>query len=384
MIKILLTLLTFVLIGSVSAGCTGKEKKPKKPKLQPGMYVEFTTTKGIILCQLEYEKTPMTVANFVGLIEGDLTIDTVEYTAPFYDGLKFHRVLANFMIQGGDPQGTGSGGPKHRFNDEIVEELKHSGPGILSMANSGPNTNGSQFFITHKATPWLDGKHTVFGHVISGMDVVNSIEQGDEMTQVKVIRKGKKAKKWNASEVFTSVYDALNKEAIEKQQYIEKVSTMSETEYNTFMFEEVKKDHPTAQQTASGLVYIIENSGEGKELLKEGTKLSVHARGNFRYDGAKFFSTHDNNQPMDFAYKVQRMVPGFEEGLTMLGKGGKGTFFLPYHLAYGAKGKPGGISAYSDLIFELEVIDMQAPTKKPADAHDGHDHDGHDHDGHNH
>jgi peptidyl-prolyl cis-trans isomerase A (cyclophilin A) len=178
--------------------------KEKKKKLPPGIYAEINTVKGKILLQLEYEKVPMTTANFVGLAEGTIKNTAKPLGTPYYNGLKFHRVIANFMIQGGDPLGTGGGGPGYYFKDEIVPELKHSGPGILSMANAGfgTTTNGSQFFITHLATPWLDGKHTVFGKVIEGQDVVNAIAQGDEMLSVKIIRSGKAAKKWKAEKVF--------------------------------------------------------------------------------------------------------------------------------------------------------------------------------------
>lgn len=133
------------------------------------------TSKGTIKLELYADQTPLTVANFVNLAKRG-----------YYDGLSFHRVIPNFMVQGGDPLGSGSGGPGYKFEDEFNPNLRHAGPGMLSMANAGPTTNGSQFFITHVATPWLDGKHTVFGKVLSGQDVVDSIAQGDKMTKVTI------------------------------------------------------------------------------------------------------------------------------------------------------------------------------------------------------
>lgn len=174
----------------------------KKEKLPPGLYAEISTNKGKILLWLEYEKTPLTVANFAGLAEGKIKNTFRKPGEPYYDGLTFHRVIANFMIQGGDPAGNGTGGPGYQFKNEIVPELKHEGPGILAMANAGPNTNGSQFYITHVTTAWLDGGYTVFGHVVKGQDVVNAIVQGDKIESIKIIRKGKKAKKFNAAKVF--------------------------------------------------------------------------------------------------------------------------------------------------------------------------------------
>ena len=183
---------------------------------EDGIYAEFNTTKGKIICMLEFEKTPMTVANFVGLAEGNFKVGNSEITKPFYNGLKFHRVIKDFMIQGGDPQGNGQGGPGYKFPDEIVPELKHSGPGILSMANSGPATNGSQFFITHKETPWLNGKHTVFGHVVDGQEIVDAIEQGDEMISVTIIRVGENATRFDAKTAFSKKYEVFQAEEKKK------------------------------------------------------------------------------------------------------------------------------------------------------------------------
>lgn len=195
---------------------TISQKQPGKDKLLPtdasqklpdGLYARLRTSKGDILCRLEFKKTPLTVCNFVGLAEGKLDTKT-RRGQRYYDGLKFHRVIADFMIQGGCPLGTGTGGPGYQFPDEITRELRHSKPGTLSMANAGPGTNGSQFFITHKATPWLDGKHTVFGNVIEGQDVVNAVRQGDVINSVEIIRVGKEAEAFTADQ---AMFDALRK-----------------------------------------------------------------------------------------------------------------------------------------------------------------------------
>ncbi|TAE80646.1 MAG: peptidylprolyl isomerase [Bacteroidetes bacterium] len=167
-----------------------------------GLYVEMQTTRGTILIKLAMDSVPLTVANFVGLAEGKIKNNAKKEGVPYFDSLSFHRVIANFMIQGGDPEGTGRGGPGYSFKDEFVPQYKFTGPGILAMANAGPGTNGSQFFITHVATPWLDNRHTIFGFVVTGQDVVNAVQQGDYMTKLKIIRKGKAAKKFDAAKVF--------------------------------------------------------------------------------------------------------------------------------------------------------------------------------------
>ena len=178
--------------------------KKAKPMKDPGMYAEMKTNKGTIILKLEFEKVPLTVANFVGLAEGEIENQAKPLGTKYYDGLTFHRVIANFMIQGGDPEGSGRGGPGYKFRDEIDASLKHDRAGVLSMANAGPATNGSQFFITHNATPWLDGKHAVFGYVVDGQDVVNAIQQGDQIESLNIVRKGKEAKKFDAAEYFAA------------------------------------------------------------------------------------------------------------------------------------------------------------------------------------
>jgi peptidyl-prolyl cis-trans isomerase A (cyclophilin A) len=431
MIRLLFTLFSVALLStSVLAQKEGKEKKksPKKPKLEAGIYAEFTTAKGVIMIKLEHEKVPMTVANFVGLAEGNFKVDTASYTKPYFDGLKFHRVIADFMIQGGDPKGNGTGGPNHRFEDEFHPDLMHSGPGILSMANSGPATNGSQFFITHKATPHLNNVHSVFGHVIWGQDIVNAIAKDDVMQTVKIIRVGKAAKKWNATEVFKATRvqvravkvnklkeDALSFEKAgdfngaimslqevkrlnpsdtsvdakiteltekvkamdaEQRAYIEMVSKMKPPAFNDYMYQEILKTYPNAKQSASGLVYIIEEQG-GSPIPAKGSAMSVHYRGTFRRTGLEFDASYNRGQPMNFTYKVNRMVLGFEEGLGLMGPGGKGKIFIPYHAAYGAEGRGAAIPPYSDLVFDLEIISVGAA---PVEQHEHHINDGHNHD----
>ena len=338
-----------------------------------GIYARFTTNKGVIVCNLEYKKTPMTVGNFVGLTEGNFKVGDQSFSKPFFDGLIFHRVIADFMIQGGDPQGTGMGDPGYKFYDEIDPTLKHSGPGILSMANSGPNTNGSQFFITHKETPWLDGKHTVFGQVVSGQEVVNAIAQNDIMQKVEIIRVGREAEKWNAQAAFDGVFITRKAQEAAEQEEVAKIAAMSQDDYKAYMYNEVKKNYPKAQQSPTGLVYVILDNGKGN-VVAEGKKVSLHYTGTFRRGGKKFDSSKDRNLPMDFQYKVQRMIPGFEEGITYIQEGGVILLFIPYYNAYGQQGRPGAIPPYADLVFEIELLQVTDANSAPHNEHDGHQH----------
>lgn len=178
--------------------CAAAATPVQAQRLPDGLYARFETTKGIIVARLFFKQVPMTVGNFVGLAEAKMPwrkpdSKKIIHTR-FYDGLVFHRVIADFMIQGGDPTGTGRGGPGYYFLDEFLPSLRHDKAGILSMANAGANTNGSQFFITHKATPWLDGRHSVFGQVVNGMEVVMAIRKGDRIKTLRIDRIGAEAK----------------------------------------------------------------------------------------------------------------------------------------------------------------------------------------------
>ena len=319
-----------------------KENQPmNNAKNQDSIQAILETSKGNIIIELEFEKTPMTVANFVGLAEGNIKNDAKSIGEPFFDGIKFHRVISDFMIQGGDPTGTGRGGPGYKFPDEIHPDLKHSKAGILSMANSGPGTNGSQFFITHKATPWLDGKHTVFGHVISGQDVVDKIEQNDLIKHVTIKKVGPNANNFIASSVFQKYQDLEKQKAKEKAAELEK---------------QLATHTKNAIKTSSGLQYVILTSSEG-EKPQNGQKVSVNYSG-FLLDGTMFDSSYKRNKPFEFVLGQGRVIKGWDEGVALLNEGSKAKFIIPPHLAYGSRGAGGLIPPNSTLIFEVELIEI--------------------------
>lgn len=311
------------------------------PELKDGMYVEFNTNKGKILCQLEFEKTPVTVANFISLSEGTNTMVSDNYKGKkYYDGLKFHRVIADFMIQGGCPLGTGTGDPGYKFKDEFDPSLVHDKAGILSMANAGPKTNGSQFFITHKPTPHLNNKHTVFGHVITGQDVVDSIAQNDTIINVKIIKKGTAAKNFNAAKVFSSHF-AIEKEAKEK----------AEAEMNKTI-DEVSKGY---KKTATGLRYKITQTNEAGKKAKRGENVDVHYTGRL-LDGTKFDSSVDRGTPITFPIGTGRVIPGWDEGIMLLKEGEKASLVIPPYLGYGSRGAGNVIPPNAILLFDVELV----------------------------
>jgi peptidyl-prolyl cis-trans isomerase A (cyclophilin A) len=316
----------------------------QETQLSEGLYAQFKTNKGEILVRLEHEKTPMTVANFVGLAEGKIENKKFPLGHAYYDGLKFHRVIADFMIQGGDPEGSGMGGPGYNFEDEIVADLKHDAPGVLSMANAGPATNGSQFFITHVATPWLDGKHTVFGKVVNGMDIVNAIKQNDVMENVAIIRVGKSAENFNPKEVFEK----------EKSQIQEKIAK-ADAERKQKEAEALASLTKNAQKTESGLAYVVKKKGSGA-TAKAGQKITCHYVLTLA-DGRKIDSSYDRNQPFEFTVGVGQVIRGWDEGMMLLNPGSEATLIIPSDLGYGPQGAGNGvIPPNATLIFEVVIL----------------------------
>lgn len=365
-----------------------------------GLFAEIQTNKGRILVQLEFEKTPITVANFVSLAEGKNNVIDEKYKGkPFYDGLKFHRVIKDFMIQGGDPEGTGGGSPGYKFIDE-VSDLIHDKPGVLSMANAGPGTNGSQFFITHKATPWLDGKHTVFGHVLEGQDIVDAIAQNDVIEKITIIKKGRSAKKFKADKIFKNYMDnkeaedkridALNTENKKKLAEIQEANRKKQAEIEAQKQKELevkleavykeKNAYFTANKTKaiqlpSGLDYLITQKGTGIKPTN-GNQVFIHYAGYFA-DGKLFDSSYEEvskqygkfdqnraNQngyaPFPFQYGNKAgLISGFLEGIENMSFGDKAILFIPSKLGYGENGAGGVIPPNTNLIFEVELLEKQ-------------------------
>ena len=313
--------------------------------LGDGLFARITTNRGDIIVRLEYQRTPLTVTNFVALAEGTMT---AARGRPYFDGLLFHRVIANFMIQGGCPQGNGRGGPGYNFPDEIHPELRHNRAGILSMANAGPNTNGSQFFITHVPTAHLDGIHTVFGQVVQGQNVVNAIRQGDRIERITIIRNGAAA---NAFMADQENFDRLLRQAglaaagrtqAQRQADITKINA----------------DYPNTQQTASGIRYIIQREGTGGRPAS-GRTVRVHYTGRL-LDGTVFDDSRARGQPIEFAVGTGRVIPGWDETVLDMRVGERRLAIIPPELGYGERGAGGGlIPPNSFLIFEMELIGIR-------------------------
>lgn len=307
-----------------------------------GLFATISTSKGEIKIELEFEKTPGTVGNFVGLSLGLISNSIKPLGEAYYNGLKFHRVINDFMIQAGCPLGTGTGDPGYKFDDEFHNELKHDRPGVISMANAGPSTNGSQFFITHLETPWLDNKHTVFGNVIDGMDVVNSISQNDEIISVKINAVGDKAKAFDAAKAF----EDFNKSKADR--------IKKEKENELKILKDLSKGF---SKTSSGLLYKFEKENNSHKP-SNGNKVKVHYKG-MLLDGTVFDSSFKRNQPIEFTLGVGQVIKGWDEGISLLGIGDKASFIIPSHLAYGSSGAGGVIPPNATLVFEVELISAE-------------------------
>lgn len=334
-------------------------QKVKSSITAEGIFAEIETNKGKIVVQLEYKQAPITVANFVSLAEGTNNFVSAEFKGkPFYNGLKFHRVIPGFMIQGGCPLRNGTGNPGYKFKDEIdpnTEINKRAYKrGVLAMANSGPNTNGSQFFIMHKDYS-LPLNYSIFGSVVSGIEFVDVIVNAPKNNQdlpnedqlinkITIIKNGAEAKSFDASKVFSNYY--ANKASSEKKQA--EIDAKIKAESMAIAM----KQFVNAKTTVSGLKYIIIKEGNGAMPLAT-SNVKVHYTGTL-LDGKVFDSSVQRGTPIDFG--LNQVISGWTEGVQLMKEGSKYKFFIPSKLAYGERGAGGVIAPNSDLIFEIELI----------------------------
>ncbi|MFD1316568.1 peptidylprolyl isomerase [Namhaeicola litoreus] len=360
--------LSFLMLVVILSSC----KTAKYPDLSDGLYADVQTSKGDILLYLEYVNTPITVANFVSLAEGTNPFVAEEFKGkPFYNGLIFHRVVPDFILQGGDPRGNGTGDPGYRFEDEFPVDdegnilLSHDRAGVLSMANGGPDSNGSQFFITFKEAQFLDGRHSVFGHVVVGQDVVDTIQKNDVIEKVEIIRVGKEAENFDAAKEFEDYFSGV----IEKKKEEEAAKERVKAE----LLNLVKEKEATAVVMPSGLKIIKIKEGSDKKPTV-GSKVNVFYAGYFQtgdlFDSnnreiakknGKYDKRRDDMQgyepfPMDYSPDA-RLIAGFREGLLQMNYGDKVLLLIPSHLGYGEQGSGSAIPPNADLIFELEILE---------------------------
>ncbi|PTX01025.1 peptidylprolyl isomerase [Capnocytophaga leadbetteri] len=361
--------------------CNSQKKAYKD--LGDGLFADIETTKGHIVVKLNYKEVPTTVANFVTLAEGKNNFVKVEYKGkPFYNGTIFHRVIDGFMIQGGDPTGTGMGDPGYRFEDEFVPSLRHNKKGILSMANSGPNTNGSQFFITQVPTPHLDGRHTVFGETVKGEEVIDAIAKAPRNGQdrpnedikiknITIVANGKDAEKFDAVKVFDSYFKSVAEREKEKEERVKRASAK--------FLEEIKVQEPQAKVLPSGVKIFTINNGEGKQPKQ--TEFAMVNYAGYLRNGALFDSNikeveesygkyqamreqQNGYQPIPFPYTPSaQLIPGFKEALLTMKVGDKIRVFIPATLGYGEAGAGDVIPPNSDLIFDIEITGTMAAPK---------------------
>lgn len=316
------------------------EKSMKAIEGKNGIFAVMETSKGDIVLELYYKQAPLTVTNFVGLAEG--TLDAAK-GKPFYDGLKFHRVIENFMIQGGDPLGTGTGGPGYQFADEFDDTLTFNGPGVLAMANAGAGTNGSQFFITHVETPWLNGKHTIFGRVLEGQDVVNKVQQNDKIVKVSIFRQGAESQKMTATQKDFNDLSAAAKKAVLAQKEKKMASQIKV----------IEEKFPGFSKDDNGIYYKITKEGGGNKTGK-GKNVAAEYKG-YLISG-QVFDQSKGRGPLEFRTAGGQMIPGFDIMVQDMKLGEKRTVVLPPELAYGERGYPGVIPENAYLAFDIELV----------------------------
>ncbi|MBR9756498.1 MAG: peptidylprolyl isomerase [Algicola sp.] len=374
----------------------------KYPDLEDGLYAEFVTNKGTMVAKLFYKKVPVTVSNFVALAEGTHPQVTDSLKGkPYYNGIIFHRVIDQFMIQAGDPTATGAGGPGYEFADEFHPDLKHDKPGMLSMANAGPATNGSQFFITEKATPSLDafkpdgtlkkcgafpggGCHAVFGELVLGLDVQDSIsnvktgarnkpEQDVVIQALNIIRKGSDAQAFNAAQVFEEEAPKLA-EKLQAQKEAAQKKLKEEASAAAERFLEANKDLGEVKKLDTGVVMIFTEKGNG-EKPNASQSVLIDCAGYFE-DGKLFYTTMKDvaqandmynetsdkkgaYQPFAKVYNESAgLIPGFREAMLNMKIGDKVKVFIPSFLGYGESGS-GPIQPNTNLIFEINLVGIE-------------------------
>lgn len=383
-LKLTMKILSLILFLSLSS-CNDKY-----PDLGDGLYAEFVTSKGTMVARLAYKKTPVTVANFVALAEGNHPmVDSTFKGKKFYNGLIFHRVMDKFMIQGGDPEGTGRGGPGYKFGDEFDETLKHDKPGILSMANSGPATNGSQFFITEIPTPNLNNKHTVFGELVIGLDIQDTISNvkvgpGNRpeidvvIEELNIIRQGFDARNFDAVKVWETELPKLEEkkkqrkeEASKKaEEALEVLKEKAEIAKEAFI-KENENLKGRLLNLPTGLVMIFTHENNGKKptasdkvlinyagYLENGTLFDTSwaevAKKNGTYNEKRDQQNGYTPFPMIYNERAS-LIPGFREAMLNMKVGDKARVFIPSYLGYGTTASR-VIPANSNLIFDLEIV----------------------------
>ncbi|MCU0327693.1 MAG: peptidylprolyl isomerase [Chitinophagales bacterium] len=337
-----------------SSDTQGISNEIKPFEVSDEMVARIYTSKGLLEIGLDFKRAPLTVANFIGLAEGSLKSNTKNAQAKFYDGLTFHRVVDGFVVQGGDPAGNGTGGPGYQFPDEFHSELTHDAPGVISMANAGPNTNGSQFFITLNATQNLDGIHSVFGKVLKGLDILPKITVGDKIDSVRILRNSQEAKNFNAVMVFPQklkeINDALTESEREKYQ-----AMLQSPEYKRFE-EFVQNAYPAAQKHPSGLYYIVTDAKPENRLIQNNNLVSVHYRGYLT--NKTVFDQSFGRDPFQVLVGSGEVIPGWDIGLTQLREGEKATLIIPAYLAYGERGVDKVIKPNENLLFDIQVLQI--------------------------